>query len=357
LILYSGNVQKLSDLRVRSSISLPSPESLRKEIDKTKLQREFIAKSRDEIHRVLTREDKRLLVIVGPCSIHDVELGKEYARKIKNLSKELEDRMLILMRVYFEKPRTTVGWKGLIMDPYLNGSCDIPEGLKIARKFLDEVTAMGIPAATEFVDPITPQYISDFVSWAAIGARTTESQTHRQMASGLSMPVGFKNSTEGNLTPAINAILAATQSQTFLGIGPDGMASAVTTDGNPDCHAILRGGIHGPNYQKKEVDETVLRLAEKKVSTAVMVDCSHDNSSKDIRKYGEVLDEVLNQVAGGNDSIIGVMIESNLNEGSQSLAEDRKLLKTGISITDPCIGWEETEQVLRKAYQRLACRF
>jgi 3-deoxy-7-phosphoheptulonate synthase len=336
---------------------LPSPAKLREEVGKTKEQRAFIGKSRDEIHHILFGDDKRLLVIVGPCSIHDLESGKEYARKLKALADQVKDRLMIVLRVYFEKPRTTVGWKGLVMDPHLNGTCDIPAGLRIAREFLSTVTAMGIPAATEFVDPITPQYIADFVSWAAIGARTTESQTHRQMASGLSMPVGFKNSTEGNLTPAINAILAAKQSQTFLGISPDGMASAVTTAGNPDCHVILRGGANGPNYSKKHVDAAKEILTKNGIAPTIMVDCSHDNGDKDPAKYPKVFEDVLEQVKAGNDSIIGVMIEGNLKAGSQKLTDDKFKLEYGVSITDPCMNWEDTETIIRKAYDDMACRF
>lgn len=329
---------------------------MKEEVDKSAEQREFIANSRNAIHQILNKQDRRLFLTVGPCSIHDVDSGVEYAKKLKELADKFQDRMLVLMRVYFEKPRTTVGWKGLIMDPQLNGTCDIPEGLHLARKFLSQVTELGLAAATEFVDPITPQYISDFVSWAAIGARTTESQTHRQMASGLSMPVGFKNSTEGNLTPAVNAILAATQSQTFLGISQEGAASAVSTMGNPDCHLILRGGLKGPNYSKEHVSAAIETLKKKEISDAIMVDCSHDNSSKDIKKYGVVLRDVLSQIEQGNDSLVAVMIESNLFEGAQKLTHKTEL-EYGKSITDPCIGWEETEELLTECYSRLKCRF
>ena len=252
-LLCSVIVDKVTNLRITDSVALPSPVELCEEISRNAEQKNLVRLSREQLHSVIHGEDKRLLAVVGPCSIHDLTACREYAQRFGKLAKELNQRLLMVMRVYFEKPRTTVGWKGLIMDPQLNGTCDIPKGLRIARNFLGEVLDLGIPTATEFLDPITPQYLADSLCWAAIGARTSESQTHRQMASGLSMPVGFKNATSGDLKAAVNGIIAATQSQTFLGITEDGHASAVTTEGNPDCQLILRGGAEGPNYTSNNV--------------------------------------------------------------------------------------------------------
>ena len=272
---------RVSDLNVASNLPLPAPALLCHEIERTEEQENFIADSRKQINDIIFGEDSRLLIILGPCSIHCTEAGKEYAEKLINLSAKISDKLLLVMRVYFEKPRTTVGWKGLIMDPKLDGSDNIAEGLRVARTFLSDLINLGIPTATELLDPITPQYIADLISWSAIGARTTESQTHRQMASGLSMPLGFKNATNGSVIPAINAIKAAMSPQTFLGISPEGIASAVSTNGNPHCHVILRGGEHGPNYEKNHVNEAVAKLKDNGLHPAVMIDASHDNSQKD----------------------------------------------------------------------------
>ena len=247
-LLCSYLVAKVTNLRITDSVTLPSPVDLCEEISRNAEQKNLVRRTREELHGLIHGDDKRLIAVVGPCSIHDLKACREYAERFAKLAEEVKDRVLMIMRVYFEKPRTTVGWKGLIMDPQLNGTCDSPKGLRIARTFLGEVLDLGIPTATEFLDPITPQYLADSLCWAAIGARTSESQTHRQMASGLSMPVGFKNATSGDLKAAVNGIIAATQSQTFLGITEDGHASAVTTGGNPDCQLILRGGADGPNY-------------------------------------------------------------------------------------------------------------
>ncbi|WP_309384119.1 3-deoxy-7-phosphoheptulonate synthase [Cerasicoccus frondis] len=346
-----------TDINIESIRELPSPEELLTSIPKTDAQAEFVTEARQTIHRIIFGDDPRLLVVVGPCSIHDLEAGRDYARKLVKLAKELEDRVYIVMRVYFEKPRTTVGWKGLIMDPQLDGQCDIPEGLKIARCFLREVIDIGLPTATELLDPITPQYIADLICWTAIGARTTESQTHRQMASGLSMPLGFKNSTDGSIEAAINAIKAASQQQTFLGIGANGRASAVTTKGNPNCHLVLRGGKAGPNYSAQQVKDYAEQLKAKGLIPAVMVDCAHDNSGKDPAKSPEILDEAVQQILDGNHAMIGAMVESNLKHGSQKFPQPIADLEYGVSITDPCLGWEDTEKSLRAAYEKLAPRF
>tara|TARA_B100002019_G_C21270963_1_gene602258 strand:+ start:3308 stop:4366 length:1059 start_codon:yes stop_codon:yes gene_type:complete len=341
-------VDKVTNLRITDSELLPSPISLCEEISRTPLQKTVVRESRKQIHSIIKGEDKRLLAVVGPCSIHDLNSCREYAERFSELAKELGDRLMMVMRVYFEKPRTTVGWKGLIMDPQLNGSCDIPKGLRIARKFLGEVLDLGLPTATELLDPITPQYIADSLCWSAIGARTSESQTHRQMASGLSMPVGFKNATGGDLNAAVNGIIAATKSQTFLGITEDGRASAVTTGGNPDCQLILRGGTNGSNYDPQSVGLAEELLLKAKGPVSIMIDCSHANSDKDPGRQPVVLDAILDQVRDGRHSIHAVMIESHLNSGSQSFPQPLSKLEYGVSITDGCIDWESTEACLRR---------
>lgn len=346
-----------TDINIESFRELPSPEELQASIPKNDAQAAFVTEARQTIHNIIFGDDPRLLVVVGPCSIHDLEAGREYARKLVKLAEELKDRVYIVMRVYFEKPRTTVGWKGLIMDPQLDGQCDIPEGLKVARNFLREVIDIGLPTATELLDPITPQYIADLICWTAIGARTTESQTHRQMASGLSMPLGFKNSTDGSIDAAINAIKAASQQQTFLGIGANGRASAVTTRGNPNCHLVLRGGKAGPNFDSSQVKVYSEQLKSKGLIPAVMIDCAHDNSGKDPAKSPAILSETCQQIIDGNHAVIGAMVESNLKEGNQKFPQPIEDLDYGVSITDPCLGWEDTEACLRAAYEKLAPRF
>ena len=346
-------MKKVTDINISSKTLLPSPIALCEEIRKTDTTNKFVAESREDIHRIIFGDDRRLLVIVGPCSIHDLQAGREYARKLSVLAKEVKDRMLLVMRVYFEKPRTTVGWKGLIMDPNLDGTSDIPNGLRIARKFLSEVVELGIPTATELLDPITPQYIADLICWSAIGARTTESQTHRQMASGLSMPLGFKNATDGDVDVAINAIQAAEQPQTFLGIDNQGKASALTTNGNPDCHIVLRGGSNGPNYSTTHVKKVSEKLIKAKMTPAIMIDCSHANSGKDPSQQPKVFAELVEQSLT-NPHIIGAMLESNLNFGSQPFPQPIESLKYGVSITDGCIDWETTEKIIREAYEKLA---
>ena len=342
-------VDKVTNLRITDSEALPSPVELCEDIARTPEQNALVTRARKEMHDLIKGEDKRLLAVVGPCSIHDLNACREYAERFAKLAEETKERLLLVMRVYFEKPRTTVGWKGLIMDPKLNGTCDIPEGLRIARSFLGEVLDLGIPTATELLDPITPQYLADSLCWAAIGARTSESQTHRQMASGLSMPVGFKNATGGDVKAAVNGIVAATMSQTFLGITEDGRASAVTTGGNPDCQLILRGGSGGPNYGSEHVASAQAALEQANAPVSVMIDCSHANSGKDPARQPAVLDEVLAQIEGGADCIHAVMIESHLKEGSQSFPRPLDQLEYGVSITDGCIDWEKTEACLRRA--------
>ncbi len=350
-------MQKTSDIHVAETKVLPSPAQLVAELPKTETQAAFIAHAREEIHRLIFTDDKRFLLVIGPCSIHDTAAGTEYAQKLAKLAAEVSDRIMIVMRVYFEKPRTTVGWKGLIMDPHLDGSHDIATGLRTARAFLREMLDLGLPTATELLDPITPQYIADLICWSAIGARTTESQTHRQMASGLSMPLGFKNSTDGTIQAAVNAIKAASQPQTFLGINMDGVASSVTTNGNPDCHIVLRGGAAGPNYSPAHIADVEKLLAKANLHKAILVDCSHDNSAKQPERQPEVVQALIAQIAAGNTSIMGAMIESNLQAGNQPFPQPKEKLRHGVSITDGCIDWTTTEKVVRDLHTALAPRF
>ena len=350
-------MQKTSDINVVETRTLPSPAALLAELPKTEAQADFVVRARRDIHRLIFTDDKRFLLIVGPCSIHDLDSGREYARRLSALAREVADRVMVVMRVYFEKPRTTVGWKGLIMDPHLDGSHDIASGLRLARSFLRDAIDLGLPTATEFLDPITPQYVADLVCWGAIGARTTESQTHRQMASGLSMPLGFKNGTDGSLQAAVNAIRAASQPQTFLGINLDGSASAVVTRGNPDCHVVLRGGAAGPNYSPAHIAQVEASLTKAGLPRSVVVDCSHDNSAKKPELQPDVLRAVLEQVTAGNASIMGAMLESNLVAGNQPFPQPREKLRPGVSITDGCIDWPTTEALVRELHARLAPRF
>lgn len=348
---------QVSDINVLDCAVLPAPEYLCRLLPRPEPLAEFVAAARTDVQRLIFSDDRRFLLIVGPCSIHDTRAGLDYALRLAKLAEEVEDRIKIVMRVYFEKPRTTVGWKGLIMDPHLDGSHNIPEGLHTARKFLLDVLALGLPTATELLDPITPQYIADLICWSAIGARTTESQTHRQMASGLSMPLGFKNSTSGDVKVAINAIKAASQPQTFLGISHQGLASAVSTRGNGFCHVILRGGSEGPNYGPAQVQATAALLRENGLPPAVVIDCAHGNSNKDPNRQPDVLREVVAQARELHSPIMGAMLESNLEAGSQSFPQPKDKLRYGQSITDPCIDWATTETAIRAAYEQLAPRF
>lgn len=346
--------RQVTDVNILDSAVLPAPEFLARELPRTPEMAQFVAEARETIHRILFGDDPRLLVVVGPCSIHDPEAGLEYARRLAELKERYRDRLYLVMRVYFEKPRTTVGWKGLIMDPDLDGSCNLPKGLRAARLFLRDVLELRLATATELLDPITPQYISDLICWSAIGARTTESQTHRQMASGLSMPLGFKNATSGDVGVAINAIRAASQSQTFLGISHQGLASALTTRGNPNCHLILRGGKGLTNYDREAVQSAAAALVKAGLLPSVMVDCSHDNSGKDPARQPEVLREVAKQVVETDSPVMGIMLESNLKAGNQSFPQPVEALEVGKSITDGCIDWESTEAVLDELYNTMA---
>ena len=345
---------RTQDLHVKEIVPLLSPRALKALSPTPETVNDSVAQARELVTRILRQEDPRLLVVIGPCSIHDQKSALEYAARLSRLQQELAGRMEIVMRVYFEKPRTTIGWKGLINDPHLDGSQDIETGLKIARKLLLEITGLGLPAATEFLDPIVPQYTADLITWAAVGARTTESQTHREMASGLSMPVGLKNATDGSLQVAIDAMGATRHPHSFLGINEDGVTSIVRTHGNPDAHVVLRGGRAMTNYDAASIKAAEATLQAEKLPPVLMVDCSHANSEKKFAKQEEVWRSVIEQRAGGTRSLIGLMVESHLNEGKQPIPKSLKELRYGVSITDSCIGWETTERMLRWGYERLA---
>ena len=335
-----------SDLHVIETRPLLSPAFIKTEFPLPEEVAKLVTQTRNRIRNILEGEDQRILVVVGPCSIHDVEAAKEYGQRLIKLRSQLQNQLEILMRVYFEKPRTTVGWKGLINDPHLDNSYDINTGLRTARELLLDLANIGLPAATELLDPITPQYIADLICWTAIGARTTESQIHRQMASGLSMPVGYKNGTDGSFTAAINAMLAAKTSHHFLGINQHGLASIVKTTGNPDGHLVLRGGATRPNYEMADIEAACNALKEKAMTSHLMIDCSHGNSRKDYNKQSVVLNSIAQQIEAGSPHIMGVMIESHLLAGNQSISQDGNPLVYGQSITDACVSWETTETML-----------
>ena len=340
------SVTALENTRVVEVTRLVSPEQIKADIPGDAGIFDVVSRGRETISRILRGEDRRFLAIVGPCSIHDPVAAIEYATRLAALKNDVSPSLYIVMRVYFEKPRTTVGWKGLINDPRLDDSCDLVTGLNTARQLLLDINRLGLPAATEFLDPILPQYTADLVSWAAIGARTTESQTHREMASGLSMPVGFKNGTDGRVQTAVDALQAASRSHSFLGIDKQGITSVVKTAGNPDCHLVLRGGLQGPNYQAGQITEAIAQLNRAGVNSSIMVDCSHANSAKNPFKQVEVWNDVVEQRRAGCSSIIGAMIESYLKPGNQPL-RDPAALEYGLSITDACLGWDETAALLK----------
>ncbi len=343
----------INNLRVRELVRLQAPNVIKADLPMTETSSETVISGREAIDKILTREDPRMLVVVGPCSIHDVDAALEYADKLNKVRAEVNDQLFMVMRVYFEKPRTTVGWKGLINDPHLDGSYDIDYGLRSARKLLLQITDMGLPTATEFLDPIVPQYIADLVSWAAIGARTTESQTHREMASGLSMPVGFKNATDGSLQVALDAMSSARTPHSFLGIDQDGATSVVRTIGNMSGHVVLRGGRKMTNYDASSVQIALTELKKASLPDVVMVDCSHANSEKQHRRQEEVWNDVIAQRVAGNVGIAGLMVESYLEEGNQKFPQPLDQLKHGVSITDACINWETTERLLRSGHGQL----
>jgi len=344
----------LQNVNIVETIPLISPIELKREFPVSTAVADHVRQSRSILEDILTGNDRRVIAIVGPCSIHNTEMALEYARKLKLVADDVSDRIFVVMRVYFEKPRTTIGWKGLINDPHMDDTFDIATGLRKARQILLEINEVGLPAATEMLEPITPQYIADLITLASIGARTTESPTHRQMASGLSMPVGFKNSTEGSLEVAINAMKAGRAQHRFLGIDNDGKTCVMSTRGNELGHLILRGGRNGPNYDADSIAEASRLLSEAKLPPRLVVDCSHANSSKDYRRQSVVWNDVIRQRAEGNDAIVGLMLESNLVEGQQSLGDDPSKLTYGVSITDGCISIEQTAELLRSALTRLS---
>ena len=346
----------IHDINIESQSLLITPHELKQEIPASALAYEQVAQSRQTIKDILDGKDTRLFVVVGPCSIHDPNAALDYATRLKALADELSDTLYIVMRVYFEKPRTTVGWKGLINDPHLYDSFQIEDGLRLGRRLLLDILESGLPTATEALDPISPQYLQDLISWSAIGARTTESQTHREMASGLSGPVGFKNGTDGGVEVATNAIKSATKPHRFLGLSNDGRVSVVTTRGNGHAHVVLRGGSAGPNYDSVSVALVEEALKQAALPLNIMIDCSHANSNKDPEQQVNVLNSVANQINAGNTSIVGLMIESHINAGQQTLKGDPKALTYGVSITDGCIGWETTERALHELRQSIRAK-
>lgn len=344
---------KINNLRVSSFGEIASPAKVLKQAKITKRAAETVLKAREDIQNILDGKDSRKIIVVGPCSIHDSKSALEYAEKLNALRKKVEDKFVIVMRAYLEKPRTTVGWKGFIYDPYLDDSYSLKEGVLLARKLLIEINDMGLPTGTEVLGPIVIQYYSDLICWSAIGARTAESQTHRELASGLSMPVGFKNGTEGNVDVAVNAILSAEAPHNFLGMDDEGKVSVVGTTGNPYGHIILRGGVSGPNYSSKDVAAAANFCKKAGVKPRIIIDCSHANSEKDYRNQEKVWDDVMAQIKNGSDNIMGLMLESHLFEGSQKIGGGWGEMKYGVSVTDSCIGWNETKKIILEAAKNL----
>lgn len=347
----SGN--KLENLNVASQETLITPEALKKEMPLSDKAAETVAKGRQAIYDIMDGKDHRLFVVVGPCSIHDVEAARDYANRLRKLADEVSDTLLIVMRVYFEKPRTTVGWKGLINDPHLNDTFDIEQGLHIGRRLLLDINELGLPAATEALDPISPQYLQDTIAWSAIGARTTESQTHREMSSGLSMAIGFKNGTDGSLDVAVNAMKSVSHPHSFLGIDQQGQVAIIRTKGNNYGHVVLRGGGGKPNYDSVSVALCEQALDKAGLRKSIMVDCSHANSSKDPAIQPLVMQDVTHQILEGNTSIQSLMVESNINWGNQSIPDNLADLKYGVSVTDACIDWPTTEKAIRDMRDKL----
>jgi len=347
------NTPQIDDLNVVSQELLISPQNLKDKIPLTDRARQVVTEGRATVRNILDRKDHRIFIVIGPCSIHDVVAAKDYAQRLKKLAEEVSDTIYIIMRVYFEKPRTTVGWKGLINDPHLDDSFKIEEGLHIGRQLLLDIAEIGLPTATEALDPISPQYLHDLISWSAIGARTTESQTHREMASGLSSAVGFKNGTDGGLTVAINALQSVSKPHRFLGINTKGQVAIIHTRGNGYGHVVLRGGNGKPNYDSVSVALCEQDLTKAKVAQNIMVDCSHANSNKNHELQTLVMENVANQIVEGNKSIIGLMVESNIGAGSQNIPANLCDLKYGVSVTDACIDWETTEKAVRHMHSTL----
>ena len=338
-------VNKTDDLRIINTQELLSPSDVIRELSPSETGIKTILESRREISRILNKKSKKFIIVVGPCSIHDINAAKEYAVRLKKLKENLSENCLVIMRVYFEKPRTVIGWKGLINDPDLDGSFKINNGIKLARKLLIDLSEMNIPCGHEFLDLVSPQYLSDLISWGAIGARTTESQSHRELASGLSCPVGFKNGTDGSIQIAIDAMNAARHSHSFLSVTKEGRSAIFNTAGNEDCHIILRGGNKKTNYSSEDVKKSALILESNGLNPNIMIDASHANSNKNYKMQSAVVDDVKNQIIQGEKNIIGLMLESNLIEGNQKI-DTKENLKYGQSITDSCIGWQETEDII-----------
>ena len=345
--------KQLDNINIATHEILITPEDLKSELPLTDKAAKVVADGRETINNILERKDHRIFVVIGPCSIHDIEAAKDYAQRLKTLSEKVNDTLYIVMRVYFEKPRTTVGWKGLINDPYLNDSFDVSKGLHIGRQLLIDIADMGLPTATEALDPISPQYLQDTISWSAIGARTTESQTHREMSSGLSVAIGFKNGTDGGLNVAMNALNSVSHPHSFLGINNEGQVSVVRTKGNPYAHVVLRGGGGKPNYDSVNVALCEQALEKAKLQKNIMIDCSHANSNKDAALQPLVMQDVSNQILEGNKSIIGIMVESNIEFGNQSIQEDLSKMKYGVSVTDACIDWKMTEESIMNMHEKL----
>ncbi len=352
---HSNSVSKpdIDDVNIKSIQTLVTPAELKSELPLSDVASQTVLKGRETIRNILDGSDKRLFVVIGPCSIHDPKAAHEYADRLKVLSEKVKDSLYLVMRVYFEKPRTTIGWKGLINDPDMNDSFNIEKGLRIGRKLLLELNEKGLPCATEALDPNSPQYYQDLISWSAIGARTTESQTHREMSSGLSSPVGFKNGTDGGLTVATNAMQSVKYGHSFLGLNEDGQVSIINTSGNPYAHVVLRGGNGKPNYDAGSVEEAENALAKAKVSTKIMIDASHANSNKDPYLQPLVLKNITEQILDGNKSIVGIMVESHLKGGRQDIPDNLCDLEYGKSVTDGCIDWETTEKTLLEMHEAL----
>lgn len=346
----------VDNLHVRELAPLTTPWVVKHHLPLTEAANATVYEAREVIKNVLQRKDSRFLAVVGPCSIHDPEAALEYARRLRGVRERYSDKLFILMRAYFEKPRTTVGWRGLINDPDLDGSFNMDKGLRIARELLLSINDLGVPIAVEMLDPISPQYISDLVGLGTIGARTTESQTHRAMASGLSMPIGYKNGTDGGVQVAVNAFLSARSPHSFLGVTPEGASCVVKTTGNPDGLVILRGSRQGPNYDAANVEDATTQMQAARLEPALMVDCSHANSGNDYTRQEAIWNSVLQNHLANQDAVLGMMVESNLHEGKQTISSDRSQMRYGVSVTDGCVSWETTERMLASAYEALSAR-
>ena len=345
-------MSKLENIHISNINPIVSPDELKQQVPISNELSDFVINSRQTISNILSHKDPRKLLIIGPCSIHDPEAALDYAKRLAPLVKQYSDKLFIVMRVYFEKPRTNIGWKGLISDPDLDSSCNIEDGLHSARKLLLQILELGIPTGSELLDPILPQYYADLICWASIGARTSESQTHREMASGLSMPIGFKNATDGNIDVAIHAIQAAQHPHTFIGVTQNGTIARVQSNGNKDAHLIIRGGSNGPNYSSVQMEEHQEAIEQSKISTRILIDCSHGNSRKKAENQQKVMNSIGNQIKNGNDSIMGIMVESFIEHGNQNIANSP--LTYGQSITDECIGWSETEDLIQAFHTHLS---